>query len=86
MFSRITHCIPFSELGYESKRSIIEKEYAKTLDLLDSEDRSVIENNDIENWFLNNVERCKNIRTMKTKLDNAIWGTLTDKLLDSSNN
>lgn len=86
MFSRITHCIQFSELSYESKRLIIEKEYAKTLDLLDTEDRSVIESSNIENWFLNSVGRYKNIRTMKTKLDNAIWGTLTDKLLGSSNN
>lgn len=82
MFSRIAHCILFSELSDESKRTIIKREYGETLALLGSDDKSTVENSNIEDWFLENVGRYKNIRTMKTKLDNAIWGTLTDKLLE----
>ena len=81
MFSRIAHCIPFSALSDASKRVIVERAYGETLAQLDPDETSTIENSDIEDWSLENVSRYKNMRTMKTKLDNGIWGTLTDKLL-----
>ena len=32
-------------------------------------------------WFLNNSERYDNIRSLKTKLENAIYNELTDQYI-----
>ena len=78
MFSRIGCCIAYEELSTEQKQNIIQKWYDFVLLSLKEDEKKEINKTDILDWFIKNAERYDNIRTLKTKLENAIFEKLTE--------
>lgn len=78
MFSRIGCCIAFEELSTEQKQNIIRKWYDSVLLSLEADEKEEIDKTDILDWFIKNAERYDNIRTLKTKLENAIFDKLAE--------
>ena len=78
MFSRIGCCIAFEELSTEQKQNIIRKWYDSVLSSLEADEKEEIEKTDILDWFIKNAERYDNIRTLKTKLENAVFDKLAE--------
>ena len=78
MFSRIGCCIKYVELTTEQKKIIIYSWYESVLSVLQEDEKEIIKNTDILDWFQKNAERYDNIRILKTKLENAIFDKLTD--------
>lgn len=78
MFSRIGCCIAYEELSTEQKQNIIQKWYDFVLLSLKEDEKEEINKTDILDWFIKNAERYDNIRTLKTKLENAIFEKLTE--------
>lgn len=78
MFSRIGCCIEYKELTTEQKRIIIGSWYKSVVSALKEDEKEIIENTDILDWFQKNAERYDNIRILKTKLENAIFDKLAD--------
>lgn len=83
MFSRIGCCIKYSDLSKEQKCKIIQKYYDDTIAVLKQDEKELIQKSDILQWFINNAGRYDNIRTLKLKLENAIFGELTDSFIIS---
>lgn len=81
MFSRVGACIKFDDLTTEQKQSIVETWYLKVKGELQSDEQSVIEKTDILEWFKANANRYNNIRTLKTKLENAVYEKLTSEFI-----
>ena len=81
MFSRIGYCVKYEELTSEQKQLIVNNWYTSILDMLKEDERNIIENTDILEWFQKNVDRYDNIRILKTKLENAIFDKLVDCLI-----
>ncbi|MEN6471708.1 MAG: AAA family ATPase [Clostridiaceae bacterium] len=78
MFSRIGCCIEYKELTTAQKTIIICSWYESVLSALKHDEREIIRNSDILDWFQKNAERYDNIRILKAKLENAIFDKLTD--------
>lgn len=78
MFSRIGCCIEYSELSTEQKKNIIKKWYEEVVSSLQDDEKDIIRDTDILDWFRDNAERYDNIRILKTKLENAIFDKLAD--------
>lgn len=78
MFSRIGCCIKFDELSTDQKRTIITNWYKEILDSLQSDEKAFIETTNVLEWFIKNASRYDNIRTLKTKLENAVFDKLTE--------
>jgi len=78
MFSRIGCCIEYEELTTEQKKSIILNWYESVLSILQDDEKDIIQNTDILDWFQKNAERYDNIRILKTKLENAIFNKLAE--------
>ena len=70
--------IEYDELTAEQKNNIISRWYDSILQKLQPDEREVIQNSDILDWFQKNVERFDNIRILKTKIENAIFEKLAD--------
>lgn len=77
MFSRITSCVAFEDLDAASKAAIASQRYEEILEALDNEDREIIQSSDILDWFTSNAYRYDNMRTLKTKVEKAIFGKLS---------
>jgi len=86
MFSRIGCCIEYKELGVAEKHIIIEKWYNEILNRIEDDEKVVIEKTDILKWFKENAVRYDNIRTLKTKLEKAIFDELTDTFIITPGN
>ncbi len=84
MFSRIGCCIEYTELSIEQKQSIVQSWYDTLIANLQEDERSAIMHTDILMWFKKNTERYDNIRILKTKMENAIFDTLTEKFIMNS--
>ncbi len=78
MFSRIGDCIEYQELNKDEKEIIIDKYYSEIIKKLKDDEIDIIEKTDIKSWFINNVDRYDNIRILKNKIENAIFGKLTE--------
>lgn len=78
MFSRIGCCIEYKKLTTEQKKIIICSWYESVLSVLQEDEKEIIKNSDILDWFEKNAERYDNIRILKTKLENAIFDKLAD--------
>ena len=78
MFSRIGCCIEYSELSTEQKKVIIKRWYEEVVSSLQDDEKDIIRDTDILDWFQDNAERYDNIRILKTKLENAIFDKLAD--------
>lgn len=83
MFSRIGCCIEYQELSTDQKKSIIQSWYETVLSRLQEDERGIIQDTDILEWFLENAERYDNIRILKTKLENAIFDKLAEEFIIS---
>lgn len=81
MYSRIGCCIEYSELELEQKQKIISDWYNEIMSGLETDEQDIIMSTSILKWFLDNVERYDNIRLLKTKLENAIFGELTEEII-----
>ncbi len=78
MYSRIGSCIEYGELDKDQKIVIINKWFSEITDILDEDERKVISNTDIQKWFIEHVGRYDNIRTLKTKMELAIFEKLAE--------
>lgn len=81
MFSRISVCVKFEELGPSQKRSLLKRFYNDTVACLDEDDKAVIGESNILNWFIDHADQYDNIRIMKTKMERAIFGLLSARLM-----
>lgn len=81
MFSRIGSFVRYEEIGKDEKLKIFENWYQNLLKQLDLEDRTYIEASHIRQWFIENIDRYNNIRLMKSRVENAIYDQLADKLI-----
>ena len=81
MYSRIGCCVKFEQLEKEQKEAIITSWYDTIVARLQKDEKDVIKETDILKWFLKNVGRYDNIRLLKTKIENAIYNELTEKLV-----
>lgn len=57
--------------------------YGEIIDKLNSIEKSIIDETHIKDWFEQNVDRYDNIRLLKTKMENAIFEELTERLISS---
>ncbi|RKJ04679.1 ATP-dependent Clp protease ATP-binding subunit [bacterium D16-54] len=78
MYSRIGSCIEYGELDKDQKIVIINKWFSEITDILDEDERKVISNTDIQKWFIEHAGRYDNIRTLKTKMELAIFEKLAE--------
>mgnify|MGYP005773331501 CR=1 FL=1 len=78
MFSRIGCCIAYEELSVEQKQIIIRNWYNSIIASLQKDEREAIQKTNILDWFIRNAERYDNIRTLKSKLENAIFDRLVE--------
>ena len=81
MFSRIGCYIEYADLSVAQKQEIVERWYQNVVGMLKEDERSLISKTDICEWFLNNAGRYDNIRTLKTKLEYAVFEKLTDHFI-----
>ena len=81
MFSRVGCCIEYEDLKVEDKRSIVKSYYSSILDSLTKDEKKIIDESNILKWFLDNADRYDNIRSLKIKLENAIFDKLTEILI-----
>ena len=84
MYSRISSCVAFDDLSEGEKVIIAKRRYEEIVGRLDKEDAQVIENSNILQWFITNASRYDNMRTMKNKVDNAIFGKLSAPIFNVS--
>ncbi len=84
MFSRINASVGFTDLGPGEKSEIVKRRYNKVLSCLDEEDQAVIESSEILRWFLGHVDRYNNMRTLKNKIDKAIFEKLSESIIENS--
>ena len=83
MFSRISACVKFNDLEDSHKTELVKRHYDYILSFLDDEDQKVITESNIRDWFFEHVAQYDNIRTMKTKMERAVFGLLTAKLINN---
>lgn len=81
MFSRVGCCIKYSNLTSIQKKEIIKVWYKNILNELNYDEKKLIMDTNILNWFYDNVERYDNIRILKTKIEQAIFDKLTDEYI-----
>ena len=81
MFSRIGACVKYQELNKQEKEKIINKYYDEVIKKLKNDEIDIIKKIDIKGWFVNNVDRYDNIRILKNKMENAIFGKLTEEFI-----
>lgn len=84
MFSRIGCCIKYDELSVENKREIIDSWYNSIICQLRDDEKEFIDATDIRQWFMDNANRYDNFRTLKTKLENAIFDELAEHFIIST--
>ena len=82
IFSRISASVEFTDLSTEGKRELIKRHYKKIVSKLDEEDASTISESDILDWFESNAERYDNMRTLKTKIEKAIFEKLCSPIFE----
>ena len=68
-------------LNKEEKEKIINKYYDEVIKKLKKDEIDIIKKTDIKGWFVNNVDRYDNIRILKNKMENAIFGKLTEEFI-----
>lgn len=81
MFSRIGCCIEYADITTEQKQEIIHRWYKTILSSLKDDERDFISTTNIKDWFVKNADRYDNIRILKSKLENAVFGKLTDRFI-----
>ena len=85
MFSRIGCCIEYKDIPILLKKEIVDKWYYDIINTLEQDEKEIIEQTNILQWFKNNVGRYNNIRILKTKMENAIFEKLANAFIISTN-
>lgn len=80
MFSRISVCIGFEDLEKEEKAVIAERRYREVINRLNEDEKKAIEESDILSWFKANAGRYDNMRTLKNKVEKAIFDKLAEPI------
>lgn len=83
IFSRISASVEFTDLTAEGKRVLIKRHYDKIFSKLDGEDAATISESDILDWFESNAERYDNMRTLKAKIEKAIFEKLSSPIFEA---
>ena len=78
MYSRIGKSIEYKELQKGQKIEIIDKWYDEILAVLNVDEKNVINQTNILEWFKENEERYDNIRLLKNKMEQAIYEKLAE--------
>lgn len=81
MFSRIDSCIEYVYLDKDSKLKIMEKEFKNLLEILNSDDKKIINQSNVYQWFEDNIDSFDNVRLLKSKLNMAIFDHLIKEIL-----
>lgn len=84
MYSRIDEAIQFEDLPDSLKLVIANSHYESIIEQLPEDDRNQIERSDIRFWFQDNIARYDNMRTLKIRIERAIFDLLTAKLISES--
>ena len=85
MYSRIGKCIEYKELQKGQKIEIIDKWYDEILAVLNVDEKNVINQTNILEWFKENEERYDNIRLLKNKMEQAIYEKLAEVFVIEKN-
>lgn len=81
MFSRIDTCIEYSYLAKSDKTKIINSWYEQIISQLNEEEKNIIHQTDVLKCFIDNAEKYNNIRSLKTKMENAIFDILSERII-----
>lgn len=84
MYSRIDEAIQFEDLPDNLKLVIANSHYESIIEQLPEDDRDQIERSDIRPWFQDNIARYDNMRTLKIRIERAIFDLLTAELISES--
>lgn len=84
MLSRITACVSFTDLTPHEKAEIATQHYRKVLKFLDEKDGALIESSNILPWFQAHAMDYSNMRTMKSRIESAIFLKLSAPIFDMS--
>ncbi len=82
IYSRISACVCFEDLDEEAKVEIINRYYARLLSQLDDDDCEIINASGIKEWFVVNAGRYNNVRTMKAKIEKAVFEKLAARIFE----
>ena len=85
MFSRIGCCIEYSDLTSGQKKMLVDKWYDLILSSLKNDEQCYINYTNIHDWFIENVDRYNNIRSLKIKMENAVFEKLTEHFILNNN-
>ena len=82
MFSRISVCIGFEDLDPEDKAKIAEGRFDEVMGKLNENERATIEASNIRTWFRENAGRYDNMRTLKNKVEKAVFERLSAPIIN----
>lgn len=82
MFSRISVCIGFEDLDPEDKAKIAESRFDEVMGKLNENERATIEASNIRAWFRENAGRYDNMRTLKNKVEKAVFERLSAPIIN----
>ena len=71
-------------MSANEKRAIIDKHFDRIVGLLDDDDAELVNSKDVRGWFLRNAVHYDNVRIMKNKIERAVFGVLTERLINGS--
>lgn len=80
IFSRFDDAIMFEYLSLSEKEIILDNVYNSYLENFSEEEREIIRSSDIYQWHKNNLNRFKNVRIIKSRVEKAINDMLVSKL------
>lgn len=81
IYSRFTDVISFNELSKENKIKIVKNYYQQCLKELSADEKEIFVDNDILQFFVNNVARFDNVRIIRSKMEKAIYGRIVQKFI-----
>lgn len=81
IFSRFDDAIMFEYLSLSEKEIILDKTYNSYLQNFSEEEREIIRNSNIYQWHKDNLNRFKNIRIIKSRVEKAINDMLVRKII-----
>lgn len=85
IFSRISASVGFNDLSVEGKKELIRRHYERIVSKLDGEDSAIITESNVLSWFKENAERYDNMRTLKIKIEKAIFEKLSTPIFEREN-
>ena len=75
-------CIGFEDLDPEDKAKIAESRFDEVMGKLNENERATIEASNIRAWFRENAGRYDNMRTLKNKVEKAVFERLSAPIIN----